>query len=99
MIYTYHYDSPLGGITLSSNGTKLTGLWFDRQKYFGDTIPKEYQEKRLPIFDADSTLAGYLFQRKSSRFHPAAFDADNIVSQNYMGNYAEDSIWKDNDLR
>lgn len=76
MIYTYHYDSPLGGITLSSNGTKLTGLWFDRQKYFGDTIPKEYQEKRLPIFDADNT-----------------------VSQNYMGNYVDDSIWKDNDLR
>ena len=29
MTYTYHYDSPLGGITLSSNGTELTGLWFD----------------------------------------------------------------------
>lgn len=51
MTYTYHYDSPLGGITLSSNGTELTGLWFDGQKYFGDTIPKEYQEKRLPIFE------------------------------------------------
>ena len=41
MTYTYHYDSPLGGITLSSNGTELTGLWFDGQKYFGDTLPKE----------------------------------------------------------
>jgi len=35
MTYTYHYNSPLGGITLSSNGTELTGLWFDGQKYFG----------------------------------------------------------------
>ena len=34
--YVYHYLSPLGGITLSSNGTELTGLWFDGQKYFGD---------------------------------------------------------------
>ena len=33
--YVYHYLSPLGGITLSSNGTELTGLWFDGQKYFG----------------------------------------------------------------
>lgn len=51
MTYTYHYDSPLGGITLSSNGTELTGLWFDGQKYFGDTLPKEYEEKPLPIFE------------------------------------------------
>lgn len=51
MTYTYHYDSPLGGITLSSNGTELTGLWFDGQKYFGDTLPKEYEEKSLPVFE------------------------------------------------
>ena len=51
MTYTNHYDSPLGGITLSSNGTELTGLWFDGQKYFGDTLPKHYEEKSLPIFE------------------------------------------------
>lgn len=45
MTYTYHYDSPLGGITLSSNGTELTGLWFDGQKYFGDTLEEKYEEK------------------------------------------------------
>lgn len=48
MTYTYHYQSPLGGITLSSNGIELTGLWFDGQKYFGNTLPKEYEEKTLP---------------------------------------------------
>ena len=29
MIYMNHYDSPLGGITVSSNGREITGLWFD----------------------------------------------------------------------
>lgn len=29
MTYTFHYQSSLGGITLSSNGTELTGLWLD----------------------------------------------------------------------
>ncbi len=29
MICTCHYNSPLGGITLASDGTALTGLWFD----------------------------------------------------------------------
>ena len=38
MDYTYHYNSLLGGITLASNGTELTGLWFDGQKYFGATL-------------------------------------------------------------
>lgn len=44
MVYTYHYQSPLGGITLSSDGSSLTGLWFDGQKYFGDTLPEVFEE-------------------------------------------------------
>lgn len=44
MTYTNHYDSPLGGITLSSNGTELTGLWFDGQNilaiHFRNTMKK-----------------------------------------------------------
>lgn len=51
MTYTYHYDSPLGGITLASNGAELIGLWFDGQKYFGDILPKNYKEKTLPVFE------------------------------------------------
>lgn len=51
MTYTYHYDSPLGGITLASNGVELIGLWFDGQKYFGDILPKNYKEKILPVFE------------------------------------------------
>jgi len=33
----YSYHSPLGPITLASDGMFLTGLWFDGQKYFGAT--------------------------------------------------------------
>ena len=51
MDYTFHYPSPLGGITLASDGEALTGLWFDGQKYFADTLDAEYAEKALPIFD------------------------------------------------
>ena len=32
--YIYQYNSPLGGITLASDGETLTGLWFDGQKHF-----------------------------------------------------------------
>lgn len=49
--YTCHYASPLGGITLASDGEALIGLWFDGQKYFGQTLGKEYIQAELPVFD------------------------------------------------
>ena len=70
MNYTYHYDSPLGGITLSSNGTELTGLWFDGQKYFGDTLPKKYEEKLLPIFEQSVRWLDIYFGGKAPDFTP-----------------------------
>ena len=45
MIYTSHYESALGGITLAGNEMALIGLWFDGQKHFGATLPEEYKEK------------------------------------------------------
>ena len=70
MTYTNHYDSPLGGITLSSNGTELTGLWFDGQKYFGDTLPKQYEEKSLPIFEQSARWLNIYFSGKEPDFIP-----------------------------
>lgn len=40
VIYISGYSSPVGGITLASNENALTGLWFDGEKYFGDTLPE-----------------------------------------------------------
>ena len=38
MDYTYHYDSPLGGMTMASDGEALTGLWFDGQEHETETL-------------------------------------------------------------
>lgn len=70
MTYIYHYNSPLGGITLSSNGTELTGLWFDGQKYFGDTLPEKYEEKNLPIFEEAAHWLAIYFSGKAPGFTP-----------------------------
>ena len=51
MDYIHHYDSPLGGITIASDGNALIGLWFDGQKYYADSLHNEYEEKALPIFE------------------------------------------------
>lgn len=51
MFYSTHYVSPLGAITLASDGENMIGLWLDGQKYFAATVTKEMMEKDdLPIF-------------------------------------------------
>ncbi len=49
MHYTKKYTSPIGLITIASDGENITGLWFDNQKYFGSSLEKESQEKDLPV--------------------------------------------------
>ena len=47
---THRYDSPLGGITLASDGEALVGLWFDGQKHFADTLDHAHRAAALPLF-------------------------------------------------
>lgn len=70
MDYTYHYDSPFGGITLSSDGEALTGLWFDGQKYFADTLDTEHSEKPLPVFDEAAKWLDLYFTGVEPDFTP-----------------------------
>ena len=70
MIYINKYNSPLGGITMAADGTVLTGLWLDGQKYFGDTLPEAYEEKRLPVFDEAKRWLDLYFQGKVPDFTP-----------------------------
>ena len=73
MVYTYHYNSPLGGITLSSNGAELSGLWFDGQKYFGDTLSGVCEEKLLPVFELTIRWLDIYFGGGIPDFTPTLF--------------------------
>ncbi|MCH1981712.1 methylated-DNA--[protein]-cysteine S-methyltransferase [Ruminococcus sp. OA3] len=70
MTYIYHYNSPLGGITVSSNGSEITGLWFDGQKYFGDTLPERCEEKALHVFEDAKRWLDIYFSGKAPDFTP-----------------------------
>ena len=50
MDYTQYYQSPIGEITLSSDGISLVGLWFLNQQHYGEILSGETAEKNLPIF-------------------------------------------------
>lgn len=51
MEYTHRYDSPLGAVTMASDGQALTGLWFDGQRHFAETLADDHKEKDLPVFE------------------------------------------------
>lgn len=70
MDYKWHYDSPLGGITLASDGEALTGLWFDGQIYFADTLSEDSKEKELPIFTQTCHWLDIYFSGKEPYFTP-----------------------------
>lgn len=53
MFYVTTCASPVGELTLASDGENLAGLWIQGQKYFGDTIPDTMTKKDdLPLFYA-----------------------------------------------
>ena len=70
-IYTHHYRSPLGGMTMTGDGETLTGLWFDRQKGFPGTLPEDDPERNLPVFDETCRWLDVYFSGKAPDFTPA----------------------------
>lgn len=70
MTYLYQYHSPFGGITIASNGSEITGVWFDGQKYFGDTLPKGCEKKALPVFEETKKWLDIYFSGKAPDFTP-----------------------------
>lgn len=52
MYYTAPWDSPLGKLTLASDGEYLIGLWIDGQKYDRDILKgKEIAEEMIPVLE------------------------------------------------
>ena len=70
MLYTCFYKSPLGGITMASDGTALTGLWFDGQKYFAEGLTETAAAKTLPVFDEAVRWLDIYFSGRRPDFTP-----------------------------
>ena len=76
MKYIYHYDSPLGTMTMASDGQALTGLWFDRQKYYAEGLDPELEEKFLPVFEqTERWLDEYFCGKDPDETPPLHLDA------------------------
>ena len=70
MQYTTTYQSPLGEILLAADDIGLTGLWFDGEKFYADSLDPEHEERMVPVFELKK-VAGYLFFRQETGFYAA----------------------------
>ena len=58
-VYTCTYKSKLGDILLAADAIGLTGLWFEGQKYFANTLPDgAISQESLILTEAKYSLQG-----------------------------------------
>ena len=69
-MFTAHYQSPLGEILLAADEVGLTGLWFDRAKYYAEGLaPQSTERETPPLTEAKRWLDVY-FSGKMPDFMP-----------------------------
>lgn len=70
MQYISHDQSPIGSILLAADETGLTGLWFDREKYYADHLDPEHEEKDTPVLKQAKEWLAIYFSGKEPPFYP-----------------------------
>lgn len=87
MYYRTQYVSPIGTLTLASDGTNLNGLWIEGQRYFGGTPPLPLaEEQALPVFDA---AADWL-----ERYFAGARPAPEELPLRPLGSVFRRTVWQ-----
>jgi methylated-DNA-[protein]-cysteine S-methyltransferase len=57
-------------VTLASDGEALTGLWFDGQKHYAETLTPGATEASLPVFDLTCRWLEIYFSGREPDFTP-----------------------------
>ena len=81
MIYTQHYESPLGGILLAADDTGPTGLWFEGQKYFARTPDAVHREQETAVLSEARRWLDVYFGGQKPDFTPPLHPAGSAFQQ------------------
>ena len=84
MEYIQEIKTPVGILTVSSDGQNISGLWIEGQKYFAKTLGKDVLEQNLPIFDTARKWLDIYFSGKEPDFVP-------LLMPN--GSFFQKSVW------
>ena len=85
MVYTCTYKSLLGDMLLSADETGLTGVWFEGQKYFANTLPVERVSQETKILTEAKKWLDVYFSGKEPKFIPPLHPAGSAFRQ---------AVWK-----
>lgn len=81
MIYTCTYPSILGEMLLAADEIGLTGLWFEGQKYFADTLPDEWITGEIPLLAETKRWLDLYFSGERPEFTPPLHPAGTAFRQ------------------
>ena len=70
---------------MASDGTALTGLWFDGQKYFAEGLTETAAAKNLPVFDETVHWLDIYFGGRRPDFTPPL---------NFIGTKFQKEVWE-----
>lgn len=71
MQFISRYESPIGAITMASDGEALIGVWFDNQKYDRATLGRDFKEDNsMPIFVETRRWFDIYFSGREPDFTP-----------------------------
>ena len=70
MVCVQIYPSPLGDITIAADGEYLIGLWFIKQRCFGNVLPKDVVSKETPVLKETKRWLDIYFSGREPDFTP-----------------------------
>ena len=97
MIYASRYKSPIGNILLASDEEGLTGLWFEGQKYFANTLPDERILQETEILRSKKMVGCVFYRRRTPIYATSASSRINIQTGSVAASIA-DSLWADDHI-
>jgi methylated-DNA-[protein]-cysteine S-methyltransferase len=70
MEYLHKIESPVGMLTVASDGQNISGLWLEGQKYFEATLGSDVMKQQLPVFEAVEKWLEVYFSGTEPDFTP-----------------------------
>ena len=81
MVYTCKYKSLIGDILLAADEIGLTGLWFEGQKYFANTLPEDYVPQETKILTEAKKWLDVYFSGEEPKFTPPLHPTSSVFRQ------------------
>ena len=81
MLYTGYYRSPLGRLLLAADEIGLTGLWFERQRYFAQGLAPVHTDEETPILAQTRRWLDLYFSGSVPDFTPPLHPAGSAFQQ------------------